>query len=158
MLPNYENVEGSRGGRQAASPSPSMMTQVRKHNTTTKNDNNSPVWWHRLFNNNENTTSSPPPPTTTTITTFHSQGQYRAAASQAKVATIPEGDLAAATSLASMMANSKASNNMLASQSARVHNSSTVSGSPSYIPMGSRGGQRTPLATSSPSQIPTFQR
>lgn len=108
VLPNYENVEGSRGGRQAASPSPSMMTQ----------------------------------------------GQYRAAASQAKVATIPEGDLAA-TSLASMMANS---NNMLASPSARVHNSSTVSGSPSYIPMGSRASQRTPLATSSPSQIPTFQR
>ena len=28
VLPNYENVEGSRGARQAASPSPSMMTQV----------------------------------------------------------------------------------------------------------------------------------
>ena len=85
-----------------------------------------------------------------------SQGQYRAAASQAKVATIPEGDLQAGSTTS---LTPKASNNMLANQNARVHNnSSMVSGSPSYIPMGSRSSQRTPLATSSPSQIPTFQR
>ena len=37
VLPNYENVEGSRGNRQAASPSPSMMmTQVVNHNLDNK--------------------------------------------------------------------------------------------------------------------------
>ena len=93
------------------------------------------------------------------------QGQYRAAASQAKVATIPEGDSHNSSTnnitnnnLALRNANSKAGNNM-ASPSARVNKSPMVTGSPSYIPMmGSRSSQRTPLATSSPSQIPTFQR
>ena len=36
VLPNYENVEGSRGNRQAASPSPSMMTQVVNHSLGNK--------------------------------------------------------------------------------------------------------------------------
>ena len=36
VLPNYENVEGSRGNRQAASPSPSMMTQVVNHSLDNK--------------------------------------------------------------------------------------------------------------------------
>merc|ERR1711994_911342 len=68
VLPNYENVEGSRGNRQAASPSPSMMTQ----------------------------------------------GQYRAAASQAKAATIPEGD-----------SHSSATNNNITNSNLALRNASS---------------------------------
>ena len=45
VLPNYENVEGSRAGRQTASPSPSMMTQVINNINNNNNNNN---------NNNKN--------------------------------------------------------------------------------------------------------
>ena len=63
------------------------------------------------------------------------QGQYRAAASQAKVATIPgEESLSPA------------------------YKSGPVPSTPTYVAMGrSRQGLRTPLAASSPSGIPAYQ-
>ena len=67
------------------------------------------------------------------------QGQYRAAASQAKVATIPDSDSSLATSLARELATSLAH-------------------CPPYLARpGPAVSHRAPLATSSPSGIPTYQ-
>ena len=75
------------------------------------------------------------------------QGQYRAAASQAKVATIPDSDSCLATSQATSQATSLATSRV-----------SSQAGGPPYLARpGPAAGQRAPLATSSPSGIPTYQ-
>ena len=85
------------------------------------------------------------------------QGQYRAAASQAKVATIPDSDSSLATGppyLANTLATSLATG---PSYLATTLATSQAPGPPYMARPGPGVGHRAPLATSSPSGIPTYQ-